>query len=240
MKSFQQFCETVCAQVRCRAVHGEIVEELTAHLEDKADALIDKGFSQEEAEAQAVAAMGDPAAVGKELDQVHPPVWGVLSKLAGAMLIVFIFLLYWTAAGYHFILEPVIETVHTFQDAAHAHPQMCALENPVIPFDEWTMIHTLAVHFCDIELHRDVVDGAYAIDLSELYQTVNLNPYSHHNIYMKGFSLTADGIPLERYGFHYFLLPENSRPSSLTISYDLYGRSFSILVPISWEEVTYG
>lgn len=122
MESFRQFCEAVCAQVRCHAVHKEIIRELTAHLEDKADALMARGFSQEEAEAQAVAAMGDPEAVGKELDQVHPPVWGILSGLSGvALLLTGLFLL---VAGYGLFLRPVVDTAREFLHVVQAKTQL--------------------------------------------------------------------------------------------------------------------
>lgn len=60
-----QFCAKVCGWVRFWPDHDAITAELTAHLEDHRDVLLKRNpaLSQAEAEAQAVAAMGDPEAV---------------------------------------------------------------------------------------------------------------------------------------------------------------------------------
>lgn len=57
------------------------MQELERHLEDQRDDLLKEGKSPEEAERLAVEDMGDPVAVGTELDRVHRPrpQWGLLA-----------------------------------------------------------------------------------------------------------------------------------------------------------------
>ena len=58
---FETFCAAVCAKVRWPFARWDITQELTGHLQDHAASLEEKGLSPEEAQSQAVAAMGDPA-----------------------------------------------------------------------------------------------------------------------------------------------------------------------------------
>ena len=73
---FNDFCGRVCGRVRFSPDHEAITQELTAHLEDHMDALVARGFPPETAAQQAVAAMGDPEEIGKELDKSHSPLLG--------------------------------------------------------------------------------------------------------------------------------------------------------------------
>ena len=64
--------------------------ELTAHLEDHAEALAAKGLAPDMAAEQAVAAMGDPYELGRALDRAHPPTLPRLSRvltLAGSLVL---------------------------------------------------------------------------------------------------------------------------------------------------------
>ena len=76
--SIGEFCKAVCSFVRFWPDHDAITAELTAHMEDHRDALLERNpaLSPEEAEERAVAAMGDPEALGRELDKSHNPLPG--------------------------------------------------------------------------------------------------------------------------------------------------------------------
>ena len=66
----------------------EVIEnELQNHLEDSICDLMEEGISREEAEAQAVAQMGDPVEVGKQLNKEHHPVLGYMWMLSNILLI---------------------------------------------------------------------------------------------------------------------------------------------------------
>lgn len=66
-----EFCRQVLTQVRFLPDHDAILQELKGHIEDRKEALLSRGLSKPEAEDQAVAAMGDPAELGKALNREH-------------------------------------------------------------------------------------------------------------------------------------------------------------------------
>lgn len=68
-----RYLDEVCAQVKCREVHAEIRMELESHIADRVEALVAAGYNEEEAVAQALRQMGDPAAVGLGLHKAHRP-----------------------------------------------------------------------------------------------------------------------------------------------------------------------
>ena len=78
---FAQFCEQVCLMIRWKAARGPVADELAAHLEDHAAALEARGLDPETAARRAVEAMGNPYALGAELDAAHPPTLPRLSRV---------------------------------------------------------------------------------------------------------------------------------------------------------------
>ena len=74
----ETFCRQVCAFVRFSPDHDAITAELTAHLEDHQDALLElhPDLTPEEAEEAAVLAMGDPEELGRALNESHSPLLG--------------------------------------------------------------------------------------------------------------------------------------------------------------------
>lgn len=69
----EQFLSAVQRQIGNLAEQeqGEILEELEAHIRDTEAILLEAGFDQPEAEARAVAAMGEPVIVGRRLRDEH-------------------------------------------------------------------------------------------------------------------------------------------------------------------------
>ncbi len=84
MERFDAFCQAVCRQVRHATPRERraIRAELTGHLEDRAEDLRQRGMPEEEAEERAVAAMGDPEAIGRELNRQYPLGWLIVSRCA--------------------------------------------------------------------------------------------------------------------------------------------------------------
>lgn len=85
------YLDAVAEQIRWRRARPVVTWELERHLEDQRDAFAAEGH--EDAEAMAVAEMGDPVSVGAELDRMHrpKPQWGLLAlaillALAGTVL----------------------------------------------------------------------------------------------------------------------------------------------------------
>lgn len=68
-----EYLETVGGQIRWRRARRVLLRELSDHIADQAAAFEAEGRSPEEALASAVAEMGEPEAVGRELDRLHRP-----------------------------------------------------------------------------------------------------------------------------------------------------------------------
>lgn len=93
-----KWCREVTEQVRFKPDRDKIWDELIAHIEDRTEDMKSRGYTEEEAESRAVAAMGDPAEVGRQLNAVHKPwlgwLWIVSKVLVILTLIVSVFLVY--------------------------------------------------------------------------------------------------------------------------------------------------
>lgn len=72
MDVFSRYCGQVCQMIRSKAGRADAARELTAHLEDHAGALEDRGVPTETARERAVRAMGDPYELGTALDRLYP------------------------------------------------------------------------------------------------------------------------------------------------------------------------
>lgn len=79
-ETIRGYLDAVQAQIRWKQARPVLAQELERHLEDQRDAFVQDGKSPEEAEQLATADMGDPVALGMELDRVHrpKPQWGLL------------------------------------------------------------------------------------------------------------------------------------------------------------------
>lgn len=77
--TIQEYLTAVEEQIRWKRAKPVVTLELKRHLEDQRDAFAEDGSTLEEAEHLAVEEMGDPVAVGTELDRVHRPrpSWGI-------------------------------------------------------------------------------------------------------------------------------------------------------------------
>lgn len=114
-KAMQDYLDAVAAQIRWRRARPAVIAELARHLEDQRDAFTAQGC--ENAAQLAVEEMGDPVAVGAELDRLHRPrpQWvllalTVLVALAGVVLRI------WLSAQFdpaYFGIDPV-KTVLAF------------------------------------------------------------------------------------------------------------------------------
>ena len=91
-EKFEEFCAEVCSYVNhaTSKEKRDIEAELTSHLLDHRDAMVSQGLSPTEAEAHALAAMGDPAEVGRELNKEYPLLWLIVSRIAAVLTALFL------------------------------------------------------------------------------------------------------------------------------------------------------
>ena len=74
-----EYLAAVGGQIRWKRARRPLLRELSDHIADQAGSFRAQGADEEEAMARAVAEMGDPEEVGRELDRLHRPKdrWGV-------------------------------------------------------------------------------------------------------------------------------------------------------------------
>lgn len=92
-KVLGEYLEAVGAEIRWRRARGPLLRELSDHIADQSATFQAQGLEDGPALERAVAEMGDPAAVGRDLDRLHRPqnrwglVLGVLFLLLAGLLL---------------------------------------------------------------------------------------------------------------------------------------------------------
>lgn len=84
-KQIDAYIREVCSHIKRTDVHESIALELKGHLEEKIEQYQSEGMSEEQAVDQAIADMGSPVTLGKQLHYAHKPrmEWSILAILAG-------------------------------------------------------------------------------------------------------------------------------------------------------------
>lgn len=82
-KKLDNYLDRVCAEVRAKGMHREIREELSGHFQDLMLERQQLGATEEEAQQYAIAQMGDPQVIGRDLHRIHKPriPWGLLTAV---------------------------------------------------------------------------------------------------------------------------------------------------------------
>ncbi|MBP3701463.1 MAG: hypothetical protein J6I64_06210 [Lachnospiraceae bacterium] len=90
MKSwrFENWCQEAVAQIQYRPDREMVYRELQGHMEERYEACLERGMSEEEAEAWALSAMGSAAEIAPQLAEIHRPFWGYLLSASRYVLIV--------------------------------------------------------------------------------------------------------------------------------------------------------
>lgn len=75
------YIDLVCSQIKFKEIHKNIKEELVDHLSNLVEENMEKGLSLEEAINMGIKQMGDPYAVGQDLNKIHKPKpeWSILA-----------------------------------------------------------------------------------------------------------------------------------------------------------------
>ena len=92
-EKISEYSRAVCDQIRWKKAHPVITEEIENHLADQRDAYMAEGMDEITATDHAIVQMGDPIAVGTQLDRTHrpKPQWGMI-LLTFALLFIGLFI----------------------------------------------------------------------------------------------------------------------------------------------------
>lgn len=137
---FAQFCEQVCLMIRWKAARGPVADELAAHLEDHAAALMERGTPEEEAAQRALEAMGDPEELGRQLNRAHPPL------LCFSVLVTNIILALLLAVFSFALVSQMWNAVAQCRQDREFFQEVTA-DQQLHPMDEWVEIDGLRLHF---------------------------------------------------------------------------------------------
>lgn len=68
-----EYMELLSKRIRCRRAIPMVLREIETHIEEQKEEFLSEGMNMQEAEEAAVREMGDPVAVGIELNKIHQP-----------------------------------------------------------------------------------------------------------------------------------------------------------------------
>lgn len=80
-KNLYEFLESVCMEIKYKGAHKDISKELADHIEDQKAAYMEIGLEEDAAVIRAIEEMGDPAVIGRQLNETHKPKteWSILA-----------------------------------------------------------------------------------------------------------------------------------------------------------------
>ncbi|MBQ2926043.1 MAG: hypothetical protein IJE03_04370 [Ruminiclostridium sp.] len=242
-KRFDEYTHAVAQYVR-HATGKEkaaLRKELNDHMADHAQALLDGGFPEDHAYRVAVEAMGDPAEVGKALNREYPLRWLVLSRLflVLALLTTGLLLQVFPGGLYNSMIART-DPVHSGFHSANLNEDQLTYTDikAEFPNGDVLWIYATAVTWDDTDGYtghiytssynrnplRDPQYGTYALTYTlkgsqEEFLESSSGGSSYGAAYMRQ---AFDGLP---YG------------STLVGRFDRYGTTFTVEIPLPWEEV---
>ena len=227
-QSFENYCRQVCALVRSSHDHPQITAELTAHMEDRRDAFLRAGFSEEEAQRRAVAAMGDPAEVGRAMDKAHTMGWEVLLMLCRTVLCLTL------SPVFLAIIIAVFSLLAISFNSSGPEPEFYSQWNinQVIPVDEHV---TLYLNEGTITGWHDGTFPCFRLDLAGYYllDGKQVNFPSH--------SFDIFGHAYDDFGNTVFLHDSGDNiqrnASTVYLDFDNGVRSYHAEVPLDWGDI---
>lgn len=86
-----EYLTILTEQIRCKKARGSVQAEMQNHIDDQKDFFVQQDIDPSEAEVLAVKEMGDPVAVGIDLDLIHRPrmAWGMIGLIVVLSLVGF-------------------------------------------------------------------------------------------------------------------------------------------------------
>ena len=95
-KNRRAWLDEAVGQIRFKPDRSAVFEELNAHIRDRSDDMVSRGYPREEADERTLLAMGDPVEVGKQLDAVHKPWLGWLWVVSRWLAVLALLIVFWS------------------------------------------------------------------------------------------------------------------------------------------------
>ena len=237
----ETFCNTVLSRVRFATEREReaIRRELEGHLEDHAADLVRIGWPENEAEERAMAAMGDPAEIGRALNQEYPLGWLVLSRIALLAAMVLGLLAF---AAWCVIPAQVFRNVQA-RTAPAAYLSLYDEEYGLDAVMETDIRVDLGDRVLWVYQTGLDTETGQADLLACLYHKNPLKKTQRDLLARAGEELTAPGgeawVKSTNGGAKYLEVTgvPAERGGDLTLTYGAYGNRRAIAVPLPWEEL---
>lgn len=236
---YDRFCGAVLSACprATRREREEICRELLDHLEDRTLEMESRDFTAEEAARRSVAAMGDPGEIGREWNRQLSPFWlwlGRVCRLAAVVLVVL-------------ALVPAIAKIYsvgqnlsTRWGSLHGH--RAGFEKAVV---EWDPDVRIDMGDYGLRLYQagifETEEGWECTVSVAVYAQNPLHPVSTLPLegvtgalgegWNHGGSHTSGGAAWVRFDF-----PMREKLESVTLSADNRHGSFSVELPLQWED----
>jgi hypothetical protein len=243
------FCARVCAHLNgaSRRERESVGAELRSHIDDHAAALMDSGWSEEEAYAAAENAMGDADEVGESLSREFSRVWLNISRVSAAVLTVLAILL---AAPMIISLAHAAQNIAVRLDPAGAAPGKMSVPGISTMDVRFDMDGGDVVCFYaqSVEPNADAeINKAYRANLffcsydRNPFQSVRSNPPcrwysgdfppSNSNMgVIYGQSFTSYW-----YGYYIMRVPVDMGQEKVSVYFDRGGREYYVSFPLDWS-----
>ena len=234
--NYKFFCDRVCSYIdhatdsEKRAIH----KELSDHIEDHAQALMDLGRSEEEARIAAIVAMGDPEEIGREMNKEYPFIWLFLSRAAAVLAIIL------TLA----LLSPLRDVYYRLSDHFEAKNRPMEMvegyENPIdirveLPYDDIAYFFASDTENFADEYRANI--GLVIYDKSP-FGRVSQDALDFRLKLEDGFFL-PNGGSFKGYAVQYkrITVAVKKYQESVELCYDLLGNEIWVQIPLNWEDV---
>ena len=208
-----------------------IRSELDGHIEDHMEALRELGYDEELAEERAIAAMGEPDEVGRELNKQYPFRWLVVGWIAKALIILMVFstvigenigrgIRYW-----NYRLNPIAEEgsqlslISTTQALNLRQSALGVMESE----DGWETGAEILI------MAYDYIPYGVVSDLIFQDMTLESQDGTDAAVCEVGFTTQKGTLPIR--GF----VETKPGDTYVTLSMDRFGQSFSMQIPLPAE-----
>ena len=216
--------------------------ELDGHMEDHFESLRELGYDETEAEERTLAAMGDPAEVGRELNQQYPFRWLVIGRTAMIVTLLFALLVAlpaWDKAGdavnslwCRFYPLHLLD-LRDLSFAGYVDGEYRAIVASTKELDLRQTADGVTLYIYQAGLEDPAAEETTAWAAISPYCA---NPFRTAPYIYRGLTISGDGT---WHGFDFggpFLVSgQVRRGESLFVTGDLYGETLSFEVPLPWE-----
>lgn len=194
--NFDRWCKSATTLIRYGPDRRAACKELYNHLLDAYDACLEKGMTEDEAEAQAIASMGNAVDIALQLAAVHKPFWGYMirvSQIALAVLLVLCLLPLWDyVTDLNLYDAPHVQSFDVYDPASYTDSSVRVLHHlsePDVSLSSEAGTFTVTDAAVFTIFSQD--NGSSSTQLYMLVQQRGLLPWKERTGYFQFFSATA-------------------------------------------------